>query len=264
MAQNAQPSAPGTANPQAAPPSQPTQTVKVSELPPVSTTKDWSDWSYWMFTAFLAVIGGFQAFLLWGNLRAIERQALQMERQTDILDKSVALAEKNAETAKQNLEMFISRERSHLRVELTPLQWPLQPGVPKLGYKVMLFGSTEAYVTSSCARAELTDSPEPSEDRHWFPAMNIAQVITPDKRLIEGEAQGVFPKMNLEQTDIDSIDAGKKFLHFRGFIRYNDVFGAERWARFRRVWELSQVRNPDGTRSGHWSKRGAPKDNSET
>jgi hypothetical protein len=245
-------------------PSGPTQTVKVSELPPVSMSKDWSDWSYWVFTFFLAAIGGLQVFLLWGNLRAIERQAVQMERQTGILEKSVDLAEKNADMAKQNLEMFVSRERGHLRVELPAIEWPLQPGTAKLHYTVRLHGSTEAYVTSSCARAELTEAAEPAEDKHWWPAMTIPQVITPENRVIDSQVQGIFPRMSLDQDDIAAIDASKKFIHFRGFIKYNDVFGVERTARFRRVWEVSQVRNPDGSRSGHWAKRGGTKDNSET
>src|SRR5579864_3902967 len=82
-AQQSHPSTSPTAN-------QPQQTVKVSELPPLSMTKDWTDLAYWGFTLFLAVVGGFQAWLLWGNLRAIERQAVQMERQTGILQQSVA------------------------------------------------------------------------------------------------------------------------------------------------------------------------------
>ena len=244
-------------------PSEPSQTVKVTELPPVSVTKDWSDQAYWLFTLFLVAVGALQVFLLWGNLRAIERQAMQMERQTGILEKSVALAEKSADTARQNLEMFVSRERGHLRVELLPLQWP-PAGSLRVAYRVTLHGATEAYVTSSCARVEIVDSPEPKDDGQWWPAMSIPQVITPENRVQEVQVQGIFPRSNLDQSDIDAIDAGKRFIHFRGFVKYNDVFGAERWTRCRRVWELAALRNPDGSRSGHWSKRGSPKENSET
>jgi len=244
-------------------PTQPSQTVKISEFPPISVAKDWSDQAYWVFTLFLVAVGALQVFLLWGNLRAIERQALQMERQTGILEKSVALAEKSADTARQNVEMFVNRERGHLRVELMPLQWP-PTGAVRVSYKVTLHGATEAYVTSSCARVEITDSPEPGDDGQWYPAMSIPQVITPDNRVQEAQVQGIFPKSNLEQSDIDAIDAGKKFVHFRGFVKYNDVFGAERWTRCRRMWEFAMLRNPDGSRSGHWSKRGGAKDNSET
>ncbi len=267
VAQSSAPSLDSTSKGQAASGNragEPTQTVKVSELPPLSIAKDWSDRSYWLFTFFLVAVGGLQVFLLWGNLRAIERQANQMEHQTGILEKSVALAEKNAETARQNIEMFISRERAHLRVEVIPLEWPLQPGPAKLKYKVTLHGATEAYIMTSCARAEIMDSLEPQDDAKWWPAMSIPQVIGPNNRVVEAVAEGIYPKMNLEQPDIDAIDAGKKFIHFRGFIRYDDVFGTERMTRFRRAWEVSNARNPDGTRSAHWSKRGSPKDNSET
>jgi hypothetical protein len=244
-------------------PAEPSQSVKVTELPPISVAKDWSDQAYWLFTLFLVAVGGLQVFLLWGNLRAIERQAMQMERQTGILEKSVILAEKNADTARQNIEMFVNRERGHLRVELMPLQWP-PAGTLRVTYRVTLHGATEAYITSSCARVEIADSPEPKDDGQWWPAMSIPQVITPDNRTQEAQVQGIFPRSNLDQSDIDAIDAGKRFIHFRGFVKYNDVFGAERWTRCRRVWELAMLRNPDGSRSGHWSKRGGAKDNSET
>lgn len=264
LAQNSPPpSNPGSSHkPEGNTPNSPS--VRITEFPPVSMNKDWSDWAYWVFTLFLVAVGGLQVFLLWGNLRAIERQALQMERQSGILEKSVASAEKSAETAKQSVDMFVSRERGHLRVELLPLESPLRPGPINVRYKVMLYGATEAYISSSCARVEITDSPEAGDDGQWWPAMSVPQVITPDARIQEAPVQGVFPKATLEQSDVDAIEAGKKFIHFRGFVKYNDVFGAERWTRCRRMWELSILRNPDGTRSGHWSKRGGAKDNSET
>ncbi len=238
-------------------------TVKVAELPPLNMSKDWTDRSYWVFTLFLAIVGALQAYLLWGTMRVFERQAAQMEHQTGILQQSVGLAEKSADAARQNLELFMSRERAHLRIELTPLQMPLHPGIPELSYRVTLHGASEAYVSASCFRAELTDSPEPGDDAHWFPAMAIPQVITTDERKVQVQVRGIYPKLELEQSDIDAIEAGRRFIHVRGFIKYTDVFGTERWTRFRRMWELSP-RHADGTRDGHWSRRGSPKDNSDT
>ena len=173
--------------------------VRITEFPPVSVTKDWTDQAYWVFTLFLVAASVLQVFLLWGNLRAIERQALQMERQTGILEKSVASAEKSAETAQQNVEMFINRERGHLRVELLPLESPFNPGPLKVRYKVTLYGATEAYINSSCARVEITDTQEAVDDGQWWPAMGIPQVVTPDGRVQEAQVQGVFPKAGLEQ-----------------------------------------------------------------
>ena len=240
----------------------PQQTVKVSELPPVDVSKDWSDYGYWGFTLFLTIVGGFQAYLMWGNLRVVERQADQMERQTGILQQSITLAEKSAETARQNLDLFINRERAHLRIEILPLE-SLTAGPLKVSYKVALHGTTDAYVTSSCARVEITNSSEPGDDAQWFPAMNIPQVITPEHRSIEAQVAGVFPR-ELAAPDVEAIEVGRKFIHFRGFVNYKDVFGTERFTRVRRVWEVSPVRNPDGTRSGRWSRRGGAKDNLET
>lgn len=260
-------SAPATAwQSQATPPphaAEPQQSVKVTELPPINMSKDWTDQAYWGFTFFLTIVGGLQAYLLWGTMKVFERQAHQMERQTGILQQSIALAEKSAETARQNLELFVNRERAHLRIELMPLESQLAAGPLKVGYKVTLHGTTDAYVGSSCARVEITNSSEPGEDAQWFPAMSIPQVITPEHRIIEAQVQGVFPK-ELAAADVEAIAAGRKFIHFRGFVNYKDVFGTERFTRVRRVWELSPVKGPDGTRSGRWSRRGGAKDNSET
>jgi len=83
LAQNASPAGKPAGNEPAQ--SQPPPNIRISDFPPVSVTKDWSDRAYWLFTLFLVAVGALQVFLLWGNLRAIERQALQMERQTGIL-----------------------------------------------------------------------------------------------------------------------------------------------------------------------------------
>ena len=244
-------------------PAEPSQSVKVTELPPISVAKDWSDQAYWLFTLFLVAVGACRFSCYGGTFAPSNGRQCRWSGRPASLEKSVILAEKSADTARQNLEMFVSRERGHLRVELLPLQWP-PAGTLRVTYRVTLHGATEAYITSSCARVEIADSPEPKDDGQWWPAMSIPQVITPENRVQEAQVQGIFPRSNLDQSDIDAIDAGKRFIHFRGFVKYNDVFGAERSTRCRRVWELSPLRSPDGSRSGHWSKRGSPKDNSET
>src|ERR1035438_6992142 len=85
-----------------------------------------------------------------------------------------------------------------------PLEWRLQPGPANLKYKVTLYGATEAYIASSCARAEIMDSLEPPDDAKWWPALSIPQVISPNNRAAEGVVQGIFPRMDLEQPDIEA------------------------------------------------------------
>jgi len=92
--------------------------------------------------------------------------------------------------------------------------------------------------------------------------MSIPQVITPDGRVVEAQMRGIHPKMTLEATEIDAVGAGRKFLHARGFVKYNDVFGTERATRFHRMWHITKL--PDGTVSARWAKCGGPKENSET
>lgn len=118
------------------------------------------------------------------------------------------------------------------------------PARPSRLGKIALLGNSDAYVTSSCGRVDITDSPEIADDSHWFPAMTIPQVLTPDQRTGEAQVQGVFPCLALELAEFEAIEAGRKFIHFRGFAKYNDVFGTERWTRSRRVWRCRKCALP--------------------
>jgi hypothetical protein len=54
-------------------------TVRVRELPPVSTTRNWADWGYWIFSGMLVVVGSLQVWLLLRTWKATERQARLLE-----------------------------------------------------------------------------------------------------------------------------------------------------------------------------------------
>ncbi len=57
-----------------------------------------------------------------GQLGAMQKQAGEMESQTDILKKSVEAANKSADAAKENIELFINKERARLLIEVERLK----------------------------------------------------------------------------------------------------------------------------------------------
>ena len=77
------------------------------------------------FTGALVIVGVlqfisifWQAWLLRGTLREIKTQAGQMERQTAILEKSVAVAQKSADTTSQQVELYVNAERARITIDI--------------------------------------------------------------------------------------------------------------------------------------------------
>ena len=82
---------------------------------PVKIVQDGFDWV--TLANYLLVVVGIAGILvaIW-TLRYIRRQADLMERQTKILEDSVAAAQKTADAATAQIEMVKSKERAQLRI----------------------------------------------------------------------------------------------------------------------------------------------------
>jgi hypothetical protein len=199
------------------------------------------------FTGMLVVVGFLQALvLIWQacvfgkTLKAISRQATIMLAQSSILKKSVTVA-------RQNTEIYISKERARLRVEVEPLDLqnlarPEGEGPPPRGawFKVIIEGFTPAFITETRAVAMLSGSKEPPPTNLTDIAMGelpkIPQVIKPGSTPVETFAL-IQPEPRLTLPMIQAIQEGKSFVHFWGFIHYKDVFDRERRTRFRYLWD---------------------------
>jgi hypothetical protein len=81
--------------------------IGISKLPTVSlnpSRRDAADWGYWFFSLLLVVVGFLQIWLLYGTLRAIQRQADSMKDQTTHLRRSVIFARKSSNAAKKSAD----------------------------------------------------------------------------------------------------------------------------------------------------------------
>jgi hypothetical protein len=120
------------------------QSVSISKLPTVTVAapkRDLADWGYWAFSGLLVIVGFLQVLLLWRTLRAIQRQAddmgrqvdlafgqlramheqiTEMSAQTDVLEKSVTVAQESANTARENFEAYKPTEEVSFRNTLKP------------------------------------------------------------------------------------------------------------------------------------------------
>jgi hypothetical protein len=149
-------------------------------------------------------------------------------------EKSVDAANASAQAAKENVEMFISKERGRLRVEVQDLVIPGQP-FDAVRYQIKFYGATDAFIVSSGAEAFVQTSAEPppkSSDNMILPISPLTKIFTratsarTQFTLIEAREvrNGRRLSLRLSQDDINNITHNKSFVHFRGFIKYRDIF----------------------------------------
>lgn len=213
------------------------------------------EWVIVYVTAAYSLISGLM-------LIAIKRQADHMERQTGILERSVKAAEESVAVARENMGLLIGKERARVRVEVQELSLkPAPDGFPfdEVEYRIELHGSTPAFIKETVAYAYISNSDIP-EYSAINPPMRLPAVITPAHSSIT-ERCLVF-SMWAGTVQITDIFALKAFIHFHGFIRYDDVFEREHKTTFRYVWKVAKTKS--GSMITYWVKCGKPEDNSET
>jgi hypothetical protein len=255
--------------------------VGISKLPPVSITREWPDWGLWVFSFLLVVVGFLQVWLLHRTFGAIQRQANNMEEQTGILKDSVKAANDSAKAAQDNIDLFINKERARLRVHVKNFELRQESGVnitldtpPEpiqmfrdiqahvVSYEVSFYGPTPAFVLESRAIAKLRELKEPVIDYRKEEGlyMYLPEIIDSGTTLETLHAL-LLPKVILEESDIERIQKGALFVHFYGFIKYNDAFEKSRTTSFHLRWEVG---DPILGANGRWVKCGPPEANHST
>jgi hypothetical protein len=252
--------------------------VEISKFPPVSVTKGWTDYTYWGFGLLLVVVGALQVLLLYRTLGAIsdqagtmkvqaqtmKDQAQIMEQQSKATEEAAKAATLNAKAALQNIEMFISKERAHLRVQIDDLKLePKFANVYAVDLKVFIHGATPAFITDAQCVASWSP-PAHVNDTGYVPymyGMRLPNPIAPNSDPIED-----FSIFEDESGEIvKEIKLDRVFVTIWGFIKYKDVFDRDRETRFRRAWKFSDVIPVDAEyRPGKWEKCGTEEDNKET
>jgi len=218
-----------------------------------------------------------------GQLKTMQSQLATMERQTTHLETSVVVAQdaasaardnaiaaqEGSETAKQSVEMFISKERARLRIDLKPLKLsPIFGSIYAVDFAVCLYGATPAFVVEArCTAHELPSSAidEPElMDRAMLPMRSVPSVMSPGAQPMESSAY-LFFDGEAKDLMLSEIKADRFFVVVRGFIKYRDVFDCDRETKFRYVWKYSPY-SPQTTpdRFGEWEKCGPADDNIET
>jgi hypothetical protein len=208
-----------------------------------------------------------QADLTDAQLNAMQESGKQVNKQIQILERSVTATEKSASAASENIELYISKERARLRIEMKPLSLPAVPDPAyTVDFAVSIYGSTPAFITESLCVAyifpwEVVDNPELG-DKIMFPIHSLPVTIPANNQPLDCY---VFLSHNTDSENFFIGEAREKrmFAGIRGVIKYMDVFGRKRETAFRYTWNYLGMYglSPE---LGEWVKSGSPEENSET
>ena len=203
----------------------------------------------------------FQRILMRHSLNAMRRQSRLMESQTEILRDSVSAAQASADAANANIELITKERRSYVRIEIADLDL-LNAGVlgDRVAFKVVFYGPTEIFILETAAEADLTDSQQSPDSLVWH-TIGLPSIVPPRTEPIERAA---YLYRKLSPVEERALVEGNKFMHFRGFVRYRDVFERDHRTRFNQVWVYSKLQPAFMPKFGCWVKCGEPDDNCET
>ena len=206
------------------------------------------------------------------QLTTMQGQVAEMAEQTKVLKGSVEAANKNADAARQAVDIVISKERARIKVKepKRPEKLSPGPGMTHVIFEVALEGVTLPTITHSGAIACLSDSTEPPDESQFSFVANIwnLNTISLENRVIESRVF-LSPNFAITQPEIDGLYKGTKFIHFWGSIKYRDVFydviPKERVTSFRYFFGYSQLKALQGDEPfGVWVPCGPPEDNSQS
>jgi hypothetical protein len=168
------------------------------------------------------------------------------------------------------VEIFISKERARLRIDLEELDLSEQTDeVCQVKFRVSIFGTTPAFVIETkCAayygpREWMAD--EETADAVMFPFRYVPSFVSASSEPFQEFAIFHFDSDGHTKEIIEEIEVDRLFVGIRGFIIYKDVFDRVRETRFRYVWKYQEKGNIPGLkRWGDWQKCGIEAENKET
>ena len=232
------------------------QSILVDKPLSVKIVKDGIDWATRANWALVIVgIGGILA-AIW-TLRYIRRQADLMERQTTILEDSVAAAQKTADAATTQIEMVKSKERAQLRIEIAEpeLTFIEELGGYRVRFQVTLDGTSRAYVLQSSILAYMGRTAR--EKKSPSTSMGVPRNFTPEMSPFEDytliRKDSVWPEVDTDPDKADLVHKHNFTVFVDGDILYRDIFGDQWILEIDRVWVPNSRHAGENATGGMWA-----------
>jgi hypothetical protein len=186
----------------------------------------------------------------------MKTQAGYMERQTKILEDSVAAAQKSADAAIDQIEMMKRRERAQLSIEFAEPEWTFNEefgGYP-IRFQVTLDGSSRAGVIQSNILAYMGQTARTK--RAAWRDMGLPGKFTPDISPFEGHTlistdEG-WPETDVAAGKADLVENHNFTVFVDGSIWYGDIFGDQWMLEIDRVWVPHSRWGGKNATGGRW------------
>jgi hypothetical protein len=202
-----------------------------------------------------------QSTLMQTQAEHTRKQADLMEQQAKILETSVAISQKSADAAVENIAAFRNKERARIQIEIVG-ELNLVSGFFNKPVKINVhhYGATEAFIKNHGISLKIVDS-EKAPDTGFIVSMrNLPSVIVPKTPKIEIEP--IFPQV-IDDDQISQVKSRTLFVHLNGFIEFDDIFETPRRVSFRKIWNVTKYKNfsrKDGEFFALWSNCIKPDD----
>ena len=207
-----------------------------------------------------------QLAIMQSQADATRENAMRAKEGADAAKANAEAAKLNAVASAAMLELIVNKERARIRVEMKPLDLTFTGiGVNAVEYTVRLYGTSEARVLESGAEVSVDSSLEPDNRNGYMMPAGLPEVLTPVNPVHE-KSTFFMSASSLNPVLVDRIRERKAFVHFRGFIKYRDVFDKERETKFLYLWNVTEwvVIGKQGELYSYWAKCGKEGDNIET
>lgn len=264
--------------------------VVIREFPPVTVTTDW--WYRWyvIFTGMVVAVGIAGSILAFSTLRKIERQTkanegqlAEIKKAAEQADKTFALAELQAESARiaatatndlviaakkaadaivKGLEQSRERDRARIRIVVDPInpQFTAHNGVT---CHLENGGFTRAFILNSVGKYLFSDSLDIDPGNQATRSLFYDEFLDPGQATKQMVLVPLEPDSQLTHAEVIQIRGEERFLHFYGFVRYTDIY-EQTW---KRSIHLRWVVRLGGVISGQitewWEPVGPPEENAE-
>jgi hypothetical protein len=168
---------------------------------------------------------------------------------------------KAANATKDGVDMQISKERARVRIIANePGLYP-PPAGAWVRWTLENYGATYASVRMACARLVVTPERETIPDYSKCKSMFIGESIKPDTR--PQVLSQIFIEPDVAENELLEIKKGNLFVHFYGFVQYQDVFERNWRRRIHLRWAMRWGGTFEGMIMQWWELAGSPEENAD-
>ena len=194
------------------------------------------------------------------NTKAIESQAIIMNGQIAAIESQNRTMQESVAVARNAAEVEMEKERARLKIVVLDI-------IPQVSLKVVVchlenYGGTPAFISNFGVRFLF------SLVRDVVPDYSLCQqVLYADSLQVSKSTKHFLVQLEpidpLTDDDVMKIRKDEAFIHFYGFVKYQDVFKRDRQTTIHVRWTMRWGGTMEGMIMQWWEPVGLPEENAD-